>query len=342
MATPTEVQSAKYKKFMTHPLKEKAIAYLNLIVTAANLDLRDLGVTWGITLCVDTKSVLRVNVSNRYLADVIFSTTAPEGRALLCVIGEPQILGPKSMRVHGGFKNIKDSTILTCDLGEDSTRLVSESAVKSALIAHANTLVRNLPNDKWHNPLSASFINQRNNDLINNVATESLSESEKAYLKITEHLAEMLLVLFIDETLDQKEEDLIARDLNNVAKDLCASMTIKVIDSHASNLTVSIKLVSPISESLNTSTAGESLSPEEIAEAKIKEHVAKMLFAFFADPDESEEEKNSFVDDVNEITQILWESMNIVVNQIEDMGRYIASIKLIDPIKFLESIAEKS
>ena len=55
---------------------------------------------------------------------------------------------------------------------------------------------------------------------------------------------------------------------------------------------------------------------------------------------ESEEEKNDFVDDVNEISQILWESMNIVVNKIEDNERYIVSIKLIDPIKFLEGIAE--
>jgi len=340
MATPTEPQSAKFNKFMAHPLKEKAIAYLNLIVTAANLNLNDLGVTWGITLCVDAKSVLRVNVSNRYLADVIFSKTALEGRALMCVIGEPLILAPESMRIHSGFEGIKDSIILTCDLGEDSSRLLLDSRVRRALAAHANTFVKNLPNPNWHNPLASSLINQHNNDLTINVATESLSESKKAYSKIIEHIAEMLLACFLDETLDQKEEDLLAGDLNEVAKDLCASMTIEVIDSRASNLTVSIKLVSPISESLNTVIAEESLSLKEIAEAKIKEHVAMMLFAFLADPDESEEKKNDFVDDVNEISQILWESMNIVVNKIEDDDSYIASIKLIDPIKFLESIAE--
>ena len=47
MATPTEPQSTKFKKFMAHPLKEKAIEYLNLIVTAANLNLNDIGVTWA-------------------------------------------------------------------------------------------------------------------------------------------------------------------------------------------------------------------------------------------------------------------------------------------------------
>ena len=55
---------------------------------------------------------------------------------------------------------------------------------------------------------------------------------------------------------------------------------------------------------------------------------------------ESEEEKNDFVDDVNEITQILWEPMNIVVTKIEDNERCTVSIKLTDPIKFLEGIAE--
>ena len=340
MATPTEPQSTKFKKFMAHPLKEKAIAYLNLIVTAANLNLNDLGVTWGITLCVDAKSVLRVNVSNRYLADVIFSKAAPDGRALMCVIGEPLILGLKSMRVRSGFTAIKDSTILTCDLGEDSNRLLLDSRVRRALAAHANTFVKNLPNPNWHNPLASSLINRHNNDLTINVATESLSESEKAYSKIIEHVAEMLLACFIDTTLDQNEEDLLAEDLNELAKYLCASMTIEVIDSQASNLTVSIKLVSLISEPLITITVDESLSLEEIAEAKIKEHVAMVLFAFLTDPDASEEDKNDFVDEVNEITQILWESMNIVVNKIEDNEKYIASIKLIDPIKFLEGIAE--
>ena len=173
MTIPTEAQSAKFKKFMAHPLKEKAIAHLNLIVTAANLNLNDLGVTWGITLCVDTKSVLRVNVSNRYLADAIFSKTQPEGLAILCVIGEPQILGPMSMRIHSGFKNIKDSMILTCELGRDSTRLLSEREVQRGLTAHANTLVRNLPNSNWHNPLSASLVNQGNDNLMTNFATAS-------------------------------------------------------------------------------------------------------------------------------------------------------------------------
>lgn len=165
MTTPTELQSAKYEKFMKHPLKEKAVEYLNLIVTAANLDLDDLGVTWGVTLCVDAKSVLRVNVSNRYLADVIYSKAKPDGVALMCVIGKPPIAGPRSMHVHNGFHTIKNSTILTCDLGGDSTSLISEIAVKNALKAHANTQVRKIPNPKWHNPHSESLIKQNNNDL---------------------------------------------------------------------------------------------------------------------------------------------------------------------------------
>jgi hypothetical protein len=136
----------------------------------------------------------------------------------MCVIGEPQILGPESMRIHSGFEGIKDSMILTCDLGEDSNRLVSDSAIRRALAAHANTSVRNLPNPNWHNPLASSLINDRNNDPVINVATESLSESEKVYSKIIEHIAEMLLACFLDETLDQKEEDLLAKDLNEIAK----------------------------------------------------------------------------------------------------------------------------
>ncbi len=119
MATPSNVQTAKYNKFLAHPLKEKAIEYLNLIVSAARLELSELGISWGVTVCTDPKSVLRVNVSNRYLADVIFSKDRPEGLALMCVIGEPQILGPRSMRIRKGFDVVKDSKILICTLGTD-------------------------------------------------------------------------------------------------------------------------------------------------------------------------------------------------------------------------------
>jgi len=165
MTIPTDVQTAKYEKFLAHPFKEKAVEYLNLIVSAAELEANDLGITWGVTVCADTKSVLRVNVSNRYLADVIFLKDNPEGLALMCVIGEPLILGPKSMRIRKGFEAVKDSFILTCTLGKDSSRILSKSRVRNALRAHAKTSERNLPNPNWHNPLATALIGTNSKSL---------------------------------------------------------------------------------------------------------------------------------------------------------------------------------
>lgn len=114
-----------------------------------------------------------------------------------------------------------------------------------------------------------------------------------------------MLTILIAETADQKEEDLLANDLDEIAKDLCTSMTIEVVDSQVDNMTVSIKLVSPITESLNQFITEGSLATIDNAHAKIKDHIAMLLFAYLADPDNSEEDKNLLFDDVYEITQIL-------------------------------------
>ena len=156
----TDVQKTKFQKFVENPLKEKATQYLNLVIAAAELDVNEIGVAWGITVCTDGKSILRVNVSNRYLADVFVDKFHPKGRALMCLIDNRKIRGPKSMQMLNGFKTIKDSKIVICDLGTDSTKLISEKVVQSALKAHANSALRNLPNANWHNPLSESLISR--------------------------------------------------------------------------------------------------------------------------------------------------------------------------------------
>jgi len=338
MTTPSNVQTAKYEKFLAHPLKEKAIEYLNLIVSAARLEPNDLGISWGVTVCTDSKSVLRVNVSNRYLADVISSKDRPKGLALMCVIGEPQILGPKSMRIRKGFEAVKDSIILTCALGTDSTRLLSESRVRSALLAHARTSERKLPNSNWHNPLTIDFINTANAKLSDNSPTTRFYDTEDPNSKIIKHLSQMLFLISYDDNLSQTEEDLLIQDLIQVALDLCDSMTIKVINADANDIKISIELVSPISEPSSSAISDESQSSLEVAETKIREHMAMMLFSFFCDPDESVEQKNEAVDDANEFAQILFESMNLVVTEIENDSTFTVSLQLVDPLKFVDDI----
>lgn len=146
----------------------------------------------------------------------------------------------------------------------------------------------------------------------------------------------MLFLISYDDTLSQDEEDRLIEDLNQVALDLCDSMTIKVIDADANDIKISIELVSPISEPSSSAISDESRSSVEIAETKIREHMAMMLFSFFCDPDESDEQKNEAVDDANEIAQILFESMNVVVTKIQNDSTFTVSLQLVDPLKFVD------
>ncbi len=121
------------------------------------------------------------------------------------------------------------------------------------------------------------------------------------------------------------------KDLYQTASDLCESMTIKIINSDADDIKISIKLIDPISNTASSTISDESSSPIAIAESQIREHMAMMLFSYFCDPDYSDDQKNEFVDDANEIAQLLFESMNIVVTKIQEDSTFMVSLQLVDP-----------
>lgn len=340
--TPTDVQKTKFEKFTKHPLKDKAVEFLNYVVIVADLDIKNVGITWGVTLCADSKSILRVNTSNRYLADVFVTKAYPEGRALMCLIGEPQVIGPQSMRVHDGFKNIENSKIVTCDLGKDSSRLISESDVQSALKAHANTFVRKLPNPNWHNPLSVTLINEDNDNQRQILIKKDLNPTEDANQKIIEHVAMMLFAFFSDEGLNQEEEDTLVGELNEAAKHICESMNLSVIEVRENEeFITSLNLINTTDESINLIEPEDNLTPTEIANIKITEHIAMMLFAQFVEPDANKEDKDSFVDEVNVMAEILYTSMNFEVIEIRENGVFFASVQLEDISEFFDDLAEE-
>ncbi len=341
--TPTDVQKSKFEKFMKHPLKDRAIEFLNYVISAADLDIKNIGMTWGVTLCANSKSVLRVNVSNRYLADVFVTKSYPDGRALICLIGEPQVIGPQSMRVHDGFENIENSKIITCDLGRDLSRLISERSVQNALKAHAETFVRKLPNSKWHNPLSVALIYNDNDNQCQLLVKKDHNPIEDANKKIIKHVAMMLFIFFTIEGLNQEEEDIFIDELNEAAKHLCESMNLSVIEVRENNEFVSsLNLVNLSSESMNLAAPEDNLTPIEIATIKIIEHMAMMLFAQFVEPEANKEEKDNFVDEVNEMAEILYASMNFEVTEVRENGEILASAQLENAVEFLENLIGES
>lgn len=340
--TPTDVQKTKFEKFTKHPLRDKAVEFLNYVIVVADLDIKNIGITWGITLCADSKSVLRVNTSNRYLVDVFVTKTYPEGRALMCLIGEPQVIGPQSMRVHDGFKNIENSIIVTCNLGKDSSKLISEREVQTALRAHANTLVRNLPNSNWHNPLSLTLIDEDNDNHRRLLVKNDLNPTESALIKVSDHVAMMLFAFFADEGLNQEEEEIYVEELKEAAKQICESMNLSIIEVRENKeFITSLNIKSTTDETFESITPEDSLTPTEIAEIKISEHVAMMLFAQFIEPDANKEDKDNFVDEVNVMAEILCASMNIEVIEIHENGLFSASVQLEDISEFLDNLADE-
>ncbi len=341
-STPTDIQKTKFEKFTKHPLRDKAIEFLNYVLVVAGLDIENVGITWGITLCADSKSILRVNTSNRYLVDVFVTEAYPEGRALMCLIGEPQVIGPQSVRVHDGFKNIENSIIVTCDLGKDSSKLIAEREVQTALRAHANTLVRKLPNSNWHNPLSVTLISEDSDNRLQLLVKTDLNPSEFALAKITDHVTMMLFAFFSNEGLNQEEEDIYVGELKEAAKQICESMNLSIIEvGEDKEFVASLNIESVADESLNSIAPEDSLTPTEVAVIKITEHMAMMLFSLFVEPDAKEEDKDIFVDEVNVMAEILYASMNIEVIEVHENGLFHASVQLEDVSEFLDNLSEE-
>ena len=43
-STPTDIQKKKFEKFSKHPLKDKAVEFLNYVIAVADLDIEDLDI----------------------------------------------------------------------------------------------------------------------------------------------------------------------------------------------------------------------------------------------------------------------------------------------------------
>ena len=66
-----------------------------------------------------------------------------------------------------------------------------------------------------------------------------------------------------------------------------------------------------------------------------------MLFAQFVEPDANKEDKDSFVDEVNVMAEILYTSMNFEVIEIRENGVFFASVQLEDISEFFDDLAEE-
>ncbi len=163
----TDAQRKKMTAFGSHPLRESVLALLRRAIDEAGLD-RDLrGVSWGTTVCVDSRTVVRLNCGNVAQLDVrrdLSKKLDPTGKVYfitLAVVGSS--LGvrgaPRGVaRGRGFLQHVQDSEILYMPFDDCHSTIFDEERVARGFRAHAQAALRNLPNQNWHNPLLNSLL----------------------------------------------------------------------------------------------------------------------------------------------------------------------------------------
>lgn len=159
----TEPQKKKFAQFVDSELKDDCVDFLNQLIKVAGLSLDELGTIWGVTVCVDKQTLLRVNVANWEFASVRLSANNSTGTAQFSLIGRPKItlLMPLSTRFTESSLKIEDLYAIWINVGRDSKRILSNQNVANSARKAVEAMMaerRGLPNPNWHNPLINSLI----------------------------------------------------------------------------------------------------------------------------------------------------------------------------------------
>ncbi len=120
------------------------------VVSAAGLRQDQLGTHWGVTVCVEQGSQVRLNVGNR----ILFEVTDDNRYDVFLIHGSRiPFRWIRYGEVRGGFAQVKDSIVLRADRVKDVQSFVGARGIAEKLSAHAEASWRTLPKADWHNPL---------------------------------------------------------------------------------------------------------------------------------------------------------------------------------------------
>lgn len=163
----TDAQRKKLTAFESHPLRVPALALLRRAISEAHLEPDTRGVSWGATVCVDSKTVIRLNCGNVAQLDVrkdVSEKLDPTGKVYfitLAVIDSRMGFrgAPRGIAQGRGFiQHVDDSAILYMPFESWHNKIFDERRISSAFRAHASAALRNLPNRNWHNPLTDALL----------------------------------------------------------------------------------------------------------------------------------------------------------------------------------------
>jgi hypothetical protein len=151
---PSAAQRRKFSKFQTEPVGDAALDAFRRYAELVGLDLQALGDTWGVTVCVDAGTVLRVNVGPRVTLDVL--SKGPVTRVF--AIGDPPDTGgAMGVRVGRGFEQVPGSYSLVFPLSEPST--LGLPGLQSGMRAFVELQARRIV-PTFHNPLMTPVVRE--------------------------------------------------------------------------------------------------------------------------------------------------------------------------------------
>jgi len=158
----TDIQQKKFDKFQESQLRHEAIDFVRAAIAAAGLAESERGVTWGVTVCPDNETIIRLNVGNIAQLSVRYGRVAkkdPAGsRERIAVAVRKRALGwmgiPGSLSDQEGFPDwVDDSIILRGYFDQWASRFFKKKRLALAFAEHVREAHKKMPDANWHNPL---------------------------------------------------------------------------------------------------------------------------------------------------------------------------------------------
>lgn len=159
---PTSAQQNKFDEFQKRPLRDECIKVVKAAISQAGLSASERGSNWGVTVCPDNKTLIRLNVGNVSQMSVqrgFSEKIDPSGDVYYLVVavqrGALGLLGvPRGLHAWPGFvKHVDDSIIVFGALDRWSDQIFEHQRVVRAMRKHIESATRTLPDSNWHNPL---------------------------------------------------------------------------------------------------------------------------------------------------------------------------------------------
>ncbi len=163
----TDIQQKKFDEFQESQLRHEAIEFVKAAIAAAGLAESERGVTWGVTVCPDKETIIRLNVGNIAQLSVRQGRVAKKdslgSRERITVAVRKQALGwlgiPGSLSDQAGFVDwVDDSIILRGYFDQWASRFFKKKRLAVAFADHARAAHKRMPDVNWHNPLVDALI----------------------------------------------------------------------------------------------------------------------------------------------------------------------------------------